>query len=121
MKRMISALLLLGILVVGLVADTSGVTAAPPEHNKHYDTFELVCDDGPYTVVSIAHSQTGAFHSVDGGDVFILVSFEVVDTEGQVITIPIGQGKRVGQQGDWITCETPELDAVTATFLRVPR
>jgi hypothetical protein len=117
LKRLLSTVFLLGILAVG---GTSGVLAAPPENNKNYDTIDLVCGEDEYTVVTIQGSQRVAFQSVDSGDVFIVVSFDVIDSSGDTVTIPVGQGKRTGQQGDLITCETPNLDTVSATFVRVP-
>jgi hypothetical protein len=118
MKRKVTTVLLFGILAI---VGVSGVSAAPPEHNKHYRAITLRCGSESYTVVSTSQSQGAAFHNVEGEDMFILVSFEVVDpATSEIVTIPVGQGNRTGQQGDLITCETPTLNALRATFFRVP-
>jgi streptogramin lyase len=116
-KRKITTVLLIGVLAI---IGASGVAAAPPEHNKQYRTIALECGSASYTVVSNSQSQGVAFLDEEGGYVFILVSFEVIDpVTGEIATIPVGQGNRTGQHGKLITCETPDLNTFRATFLRV--
>ena len=118
MKRKITAVLLLGVLAI---FGAPGVSAAPPEHNQHFGTITLECGSGTYTVVSNIQSQGVAFDNIENGDMFILVSFEVLDiVTGEIVTIPVGQGNRMGQQGSLITCETPDLVTLRATFFRIP-
>ncbi len=119
MKRRIFTLLLFGVLVI---AGASGASAAPPEDNKKYREITLLCGSDPAITVWSIESQGVAFHHEESGEVFILVSFEfVVDEDtGVTVTVPVGQGNRVGQQNDLITCNTPDLSVVRATFIRVP-
>jgi len=108
--------------IAGLLAVLSlgSVVAAPPPSNPNYQEFTVVCDGETLTAITNANSFGVPLHIEGETSVLIIVAFEATDADGNTVWIPVGNGKRTGQQGDLIICSAPHIDA-NAQILRTPR
>jgi hypothetical protein len=119
---------LLGATMVIMALLAVGIASADPVKSKNAEVFTLDCGGEEVTIVSIFHSNAAVFNVVDGTSNFVAThfggTFTFTDPEsGQTVVepfdIPVGQGKRTGQEGELTTCATtfffedPEVGLVT--------
>jgi len=114
MRRTTLAAVLAATLLLTLGLNPVG---ADPTNGRNAQLITLTCDG---TTVDIVVSGNGAAaHLVDSTGVLIPVAFHITGTftdpeTGEQIPVdesfPVGQGKRVGQQGDLFTCTFPIVE-----------
>ena len=130
MRRMTLAAILAATLLLTL---GGGPVGADPTNGRNSRLITLTCNGTPVTIVVSGNGS--AAHLVDSTGVLIPVAFQITGTftdpeTGEQIPVnesfTIGQGERVGQQGDLFTCTYPITDpgftgTGTVTLFRVPR
>ena len=130
MRRMTLAAILATTLLLTLGVGSVG---ADPINGRNAQLITFTC--AGTTVQAVVSGQGVVAHRVDSTGVLIPVAFQITGTftdpeTGEQIPVndsfTVGQGERVGQQGDLFSCTYPITDPVftgmgTVTFFRVPR
>jgi hypothetical protein len=106
---------------------------ADPTNGRNAELITLTC--GGATVEIVVSAAGIAGHVVDGPGVLIPVAFQITGTftdpeTGELVPVNesfgVGQGKRVGQQGDLVTCTFPIVEegftgTATVALFAAPR
>jgi hypothetical protein len=105
MKRII--LLVMAAMVMTVLG--SGIAAAAPVNNKNAEFFQLTCSNGQEYTVVVTNGLPGHIVGSNSKIIPVEITFTAIDPETEEPlfseTNTLGQGKKVGLQGDLITCE----------------